>query len=303
VLLSAWDDLKASIYAQFMAESHLKPLLDQISYSWDEELEIFAGDLSAVAETLTQLIHTDRSAGLDALGEFLKSLKSMQLLDNVDVLSLKAELLPLGTDVAQTMQSALAGWVPSASTEGDDLLLGSNFDNLIDGQGGNDRLLGRDGNDTLIGSAGNDVLDGGAGNDELRGGVGSDTYRFGRGDGLDMIAEDSWLRGEPDRIELKAGIAPEDVTLTMVRDANSWWTTDDLVVTIKDTGETLTIKRHFDASNRHVVEEMAFSDGTVWTAEEIRGLVLIGSEADDDLRGFDNRNDVIDGGVGNDRLQ
>lgn len=299
VLLQAWDELKAMIHGQLLAQSHSKGLFETIAYSWDEELEALVGDLAPVAAALTTSIQIDREAGLTQLGDFLFALKGTGMLDHMDVESFKAIMLPLGADVGQTLEAALGSNSP---TEGDDMLHGSEFDDLLDGRGGNDRLLGRGGNDVLIGGAGNDVLDGGAGDDELRGGTGSDTFRYGRGDGHDTIIEDSWVQGETDRIKLKAGLAPDDLRLERVRTVSGWQVSDDLKITIRDTGETLTVKNHFNESNRFAVEEMAFADGTVWDVETIKSRVLLGEAGDDELRGFNGRDDVIQGGAGNDKL-
>jgi Ca2+-binding RTX toxin-like protein len=211
-----------------------------------------------------------------------------------------------------------------AGTEEAETIIGSRAGDQISGQAGNDALAGNEGNDQLqggegydlvLGGAGAGILDGGAGNDTLRGGGviawnnqpadwygEGDTYRFGRGDGQDTILEDSWQTGQTDRIELKAGITPDDVRLERVRDASKWWETDDLVLTIHDTGETLTVKRHFDGSNRYAIEEIVFADGTVWDAEAIKARVLLGEEGNDLLHGFAERNDLLSGGAGNDRL-
>ncbi len=303
VLLQAWDELKAMIHGQLLAQSHSKGLFEAIAYSWDEELEALVGDLAPVAGALTTSIQNDREAGLAQLGDFLFALKGTGMLSRMDVESFKAQLLPLGADVGQTFDTALAGWVSAnGPTEGNDVLRGSEFDDVLDGRGGNDRLLGRGGDDALIGGADNDVLDGGAGNDELTGGTGSDTYRYGRGDGHDIIIEDSWIAGETDRIELKAGLAPEDLRLEWVRTVSGWQIMDDLKITIRDTGETLTVKNHFNESNRFAIEEIAFADGTVWDVETIKSRVLLGEAGDDELRGFNGRDDVIQGGAGNDKL-
>ena len=168
VLLEAWDELKALVYGQLMAQSLLEPLFLQVTYHWDEELGTVMGDLSVVADTLRSHIQADREAGLIELGDFLHSLKGMGLLGRLDAASFQAELLPLGEDVAQTMDTALKGWVTGDPTEGDDVLRGTELNDLLDAQGGNDHLLGRGGNDILIGGAGNDLLDGGTGNDEWR---------------------------------------------------------------------------------------------------------------------------------------
>ena len=301
-LNEAYDQLEALVYGQLMSQSHLRGLFQSIAYHWDAETESVVGDLTAVAQTLATRIDSDREAGLADLGDFLYSLKGMGLLNRLDVASFKAALLPLGADVAQTMDAALQGWVAGGPTEADDVLRGTEFNDLLDARGGNDRLLGRGGNDTLIGGAGNDVLDGGAGNDDLRGGTGADTYRFGRGDGHDTIIEDSWQQNETDRIELKAGVLPSDVRLERVRTVNGWQVSDDLKITIRDTGETLIVKNHFNESNRFAVEEIVFSDGTLWDAEAIKSQSLLGEAGNDELRGFNGRDDVIVGGAGNDEL-
>ncbi len=62
---------------------------------------------------------------------------------------------------------------------GNDYLSGGNGDDMLFGDGvgyGNDTLLGGSGNDLLNGGAGNDFLIGGEGMDTLIGGTGSDTF-------------------------------------------------------------------------------------------------------------------------------
>lgn len=303
VLLQAWDELKAMIHGQLLAQSHSKGLFEAIAFVWDEEVGELVGDLAPVAAALITSIQNDREAGLAQLGDFLYALKGTGMLSRMDVESFKAQLLPLGADVGQTFDTALAGWISAnGPSEGDDVLRGNEFDDLLDGRGGNDRLLGRGGNDTLIGGAGNDILDGSAGNDRLRGGFGADTYRFGRGDGHDTIIEDSWVQGETDRIELEAGLTTDDMRLERVRTVNGWQVSEDLRITIRDTGETLTVRNHFNESNRFAVEEIAFADGTVWDVEMIKSRSLLGEAGDDALRGFNGRDDVIQGGAGNDKL-
>ena len=300
VLLKAWDELKELVYGQLMAQSHLKALYQQIRYRWDEETAGVVGDLSAVAGTLAVEMQTDRESGLAKLNEFMRSLKGMGVTERLDMAGFRQALSPLGEEVGLVLEGVLAG--SGGPTEGDDVLAGGDGDDWIDAKGGNDRLFGRGGNDALLGGAGSDRLSGGAGNDQLRGGTGNDTYVFGRGDRHDVIIEDSWQANEVDRIELKAGVMPPDVRLERVRSTNDWWAEDDLRLTIRDTGETLTVKRHFDASGRYAVEEIVFSDGTVWAVEDITARALLGESGDDDLRGFNGRNDMIIGGAGNDRL-
>ena len=193
-----------------------------------------------------------------------------------------------------------------AGSEEAQTIIGSRAADVLTGQGGDDVLLGGEGRDTLDGGAGNDVLRGGGvirrGTQVHDGNGEGDTYRFGRGDGHDTIIEDSWVQGETDRIEFKAGVLPSDVRLQRVRTVNGWQVSDDLKITIRDTGETITIKNHFDESKRFAVEEIAFADGTLWDADKIKSYALLGDTEGDTLLGFAERNDEIFGAEGNDAL-
>lgn len=71
-----------------------------------------------------------------------------------------------------------------AGTSGDDLLVGTAFDDAFDGDDGDDILLGREGDDIIWGGAGNDRLIGGDGDDELYGGAGDDNLWGGLGNDI-----------------------------------------------------------------------------------------------------------------------
>ena len=313
VLLQAWDELKALVYGQLMSQSHLRGLFQSIAYHWDAETEAVVGDLTAVAQTLATRIDSDRDAGLADLGDFLYSLKGMGLLNRLDVASFKAMLLPLGTDVTQTMDKALLGWVTANDpTEGDDVLRGTELGDILDARGGNDRLLGRGGNDTLIGGSGNDLLDGGAGNDDLRGGAGADTYIFCRGTGNDTV-RDTVESGTQRDIVRFSGLNPTDIQVAQDAQKN-------LIFTVRDTGETLTVLTDGSDEARNGVGQYVFDDGTVWSHDDaLRTTVAATTENDDVIHGSStgdtiigragndtliggNGDDVIDGGAGNDLL-
>jgi hypothetical protein len=98
------------------------------------------------------------------------------------------------------MEDALSDWIPaSGATEGNDVLLGTEFGDYIDGRGGDDRLLGRSGNDTL---------DGGWGNDVLNGGVGFDSYYAGDGDTI--VDSDGYGKVYVGSILLTGGVWDKD---------------------------------------------------------------------------------------------
>jgi len=214
-----------------------------------------------------------------------------------------------------------------APTAGDDVLVGGDDADAIDGGagddviygdnssnaqgGGNDVLLGGEGDDRIYGGSGDDTLDGGPGNDSLSGNAGADTYLFGVGDGSDVITDNG---GEGNVVELKPGIAPEDVTLTQ----------GSIVLTLNATGETLTIGDWYGdggalGAPRFAVDSIRFADGTEWDpslineqanhstpfADRLRGIdtddVLSGLDGDDTIDGYSG-NDVLAGGGGNDTI-
>lgn len=65
--------------------------------------------------------------------------------------------------------------VKLSALAGNDVALGSNYDDELSGGGGHDQLFGGNGNDSLFGGVGDDYLVGERGNDSLLGGAGNDT--------------------------------------------------------------------------------------------------------------------------------
>ena len=202
-------------------------------------------------------------------------------------------------------------------TSGDDNLNGtSDTDNII-GYEGNDTLQGGEGNDYLDGGQGDDVLEGGAGDDVLQDYQGgSDTYRWGVGSGQDTVYEFSGVTpGAIDRIQITGTVAPSDVTITRELNVNP-----NAITLRLATGESLTVQNYFMPEGQ--IEEIAFSDGTVWDATAIQARIqtsLTGTEFNDYLYGTpqveliqglggddqiyaQEGNDTLQGGEGNDYL-
>ena len=184
---------------------------------------------------------------------------------------------------------------------GNDTIDGGDGNDILDGGTGNDTLYGGAGNDTLNGGDGDDILDGGAGNDTLYGGYGSDTYRFGFGDGSDLIEDGYGVNV----IEMKAGVAAADVTVTR--------TGNDLRITLSD-GSAMLIKNGANGnSSQHHFERIKFMNGTdadIMLDDLLPAIAVQGSDAGDTIYGLDggdvihgaNGNDVIHGNGGNDTL-
>ncbi|KZN40342.1 hypothetical protein N483_17470, partial [Pseudoalteromonas luteoviolacea NCIMB 1944] len=199
------------------------------------------------------------------------------------------------------------------TTESDEVILGLHGNDRLYGRAGDDILDGGAGNDRLKGQIGNDKLDGGVGNDDLYGGAGNDIYYWGLGSGNDRIYNhDKWSPGDAsdiDKLVFKAGISASD--LVWSQDGN------DLRVTLVSSGETLSIKNHFDPEfSDSKIKVVELADGTVLDLASIEGSVtdasnvVMGTEAgesiytsdpDEVLLGLDG-NDRLYGRAGDDRL-
>ena len=185
------------------------------------------------------------------------------------------------------------------------VLVGTSGNDVLTGYSTADTISGLEGNDRLYGRAGDDILDGGAGNDSLYGETGNDTYIFGRGSGQDTISDHDTTAGNVDTILLNSDISPADITLrrgTLYNDGGFGYPGDDLVLSINDTSDTITVRNWFlDEAADYQVEHIQFTDGTVWNADTIKQLVLQGTPGDDYLIGYTS-DDTLDGGAGNDTL-
>ncbi|SMC46565.1 beta strand repeat-containing protein [Sporomusa malonica] len=165
-------------------------------------------------------------------------------------------------------------------------------------------ILSTDGADVLKGSNNrNDILNGRAGNDYLEGGAGDDTYIWGRGVGNDTInnsvytgssSNPTYVDSGNDRVQLGEGITVDSV---------EWLQNGEtLTMKIKDSGETLTFDRWF-LDDSFKVKTVQFADGTELTAAQISNLaVILSTDASDILIGSSKRNDVMNGGAGDDTL-
>lgn len=135
------------------------------------------------------------------------------------------------------------------------------------------------------------VLDGRQGDDVLVGGNLADTYAFGIDYDFDRIEEQADTPGVIDRVIMGQGVRVEDLVLRR--------SGDDLLLDIGNGADVLTIVGGL-ASN--IVEEFLFADGQTLTLEDIRDQMLRGTDGNDQLVGFNDRADVLNGGEGTDAL-
>lgn len=143
---------------------------------------------------------------------------------------------------------------------GNDTLYGNGGNDLLMGGDGQDKLYGGSSNDILRGDNGDDLLDGGEGNDTLEGGRGNDVYVFARGYGHDTISDDLGKN----TVHL-SGLKPEDISIA-VRPNAADASRSDWVLTIRKTGETLTLKAQEGGAN-HAVSRFETDNGTLTSSE------------------------------------
>jgi Ca2+-binding RTX toxin-like protein len=287
VLLIAYAKLFEQVYGALAQGSFLQPLVDQVRYYRDAATNLVHADLSRLAAPLAQAIANNRTAGLEMLGEFIRTAIGVDLAEAIDFDGLKTALADLGTDVATQIDEAIEDAAQRVS-----LHLST-----LNGDAGNNRLIGWQGNETVYGNGGDDTLNGGAGDDTLYGGTGADTYLFGLGSGQDQVFnyDEDAVGSNADTILFGAGITPSGVTLT--RDG------DDLLIRLNASNDRLTVRYFFynyGVSN-NLVENLRFADGTVWDAATVKAKVLAGTAGDDQIFGFDTA-DSISGLAGNDTL-
>ena len=180
-----------------------------------------------------------------------------------------------------------------------------------------------DGDDLLWGRT---TLDGGAGNDVLIGDGSPNSYVFGRGYGNDVIKEQDGIFGNSGSSDVLTlvGLNPDDVTFA--RDAADPLS---IVITIRDTGETLTLDgTPFDSytynsedslgdgystgdqSGAHWIDQIVFADGTVLSQRDIEQAIIDAEQTSgaDILDNFGapsgsfggDAGAILDGGAGDD---
>ncbi|MDX8348616.1 Ig-like domain-containing protein [Cognatiyoonia sp. IB215446] len=180
------------------------------------------------------------------------------------------------------------------------------LDELVAGDG---VRLGTNGDDTMVGTTYGERIIGGLGDDYLQGGLGDDTYVWSPGDGNDTIYESDDRTF--DVLELGGDITAEDIALRRGEGNQS----SDLYVDIIPTGETIFVDRQFQVSFEEfapgsedrlvlvpVIDEVRFSDGSAWNYDYLRDYFLTGTDADQELHGYEFQDDILDGGAGDDIL-
>ncbi|MEH2417704.1 MAG: calcium-binding protein [Nostoc sp.] len=199
--------------------------------------------------------------------------------------------------------------------------------NII-GTNGNDTLLGSNSADTIKGLAGNDTITANKSNDILSGGSGKDTFVYNLGDGTDTVNDFGGIGkgtnptaaviAEVDTIKfLGAGFTPRNLLLTQngsnleitfegatgAKIILQNFALENLDNLSKSTGATVnlgnilfdgqtSITDSFDVFNANSTQSTIFNLNTVTFLNDL----------DNNVNGFDDSNDVINGQGGNDKI-
>ena len=265
-LNNAYSSLFEMMYAELMAQTHLKDLYAKVGHTWDDAKQEYRTNFTDVIPVLVAGLNQDPVEGRQDLSEFTRMLRGLSSCSPACYLTFREHMLEIdpslalvfdtgGLPVFSQLHQGTRSWSPhiegtdnadfvvGSLTQGDRYINGLNGDDVIYGtsrnevlitETGDSLLVAGGGNDQIWAGAGNDILDGGEGNDLLKGEAGNDTYIFRRGSGQDTIIDTDATAGNIDTIWLGSNLTPEDITLR--RSENN------IVLRINDTDDTLTIK-------------------------------------------------------------
>ena len=331
-ILRAFDILAEYIGNALLAQTHYKPLLENVKLLWNETTQSWDVDVSDAVASIQSIYNVNAERGIIIFREFENLVKGC----GYNGLQKVFEAFRLfGDENGSDLDVMLSKFGFTYGTEWDDKLTGTSGIDDIQGLAGNDSIYGGAGNDTLDGGIGNDnifgedgddILIGGAGDDYLIGGNGADTYIFNPGFGNDAIdnSDDNASASEPDIIQFGEGILASKTTLGRQG--------YDLIITVSydpdENGTTrpndsIRVYSYFDeqGTSSATVNYITFADGTSWDYDYVRdhwnsvpgvngGVTLEGDNQDNTIYGTEYNdiiignggNDTIDAGDGNDRL-
>ena len=183
LLQQSYDALRESVYSALVLQTRLKPYLDSIELTIDENGIGF--DTTALAAKLDAYKATNQREALIDLVELNRyALPTLQAVGfaSLDMLRDWIDALPPGSSLRTelTALNVFADAAAAGSANGD-MYLGDVNDNSFSAGAGNDALDGGLGNDVLEGGADNDTLSGGDGADSLYGQTGADVLTGGAG--------------------------------------------------------------------------------------------------------------------------
>jgi len=130
--------------------------------------------------------------------------------------------------------------------------------------------LGADTNDTLTGTSNGDTIIGGVGNDYLAGDAGSDTYIFRRGDGQDILDDNSTDIGLDSLVFSGDGLTSSNVVVTREGSSN------DLRISFGGgITDSIVLNEQLNTgffANRGI-ESITFSNGVIWNEAQLLNAI------------------------------
>ncbi len=153
-------------------------------------------------------------------------------------------------------------------------------------------LTGTTGGDNIYGTPGADTIDGHGGSDYVAGKGGDDTFLFDSGYGHLEIDEYDTNAGPHNVLQLGAGIAVADVSVSTDRFG-------DILLIDTMTGDTVTLDNETSGA-AYGVQSVVFADGTTWSRAYLMDAKIVGTTGSDNLRGTAGVADIIDGKGGDD---
>ncbi|MBI5898508.1 MAG: hypothetical protein HZB40_04725, partial [Rhodocyclales bacterium] len=106
----SWQQVREYYNASLLAQTRLKPLFDEIQYTWDEQSQTLKADLTGVESLLQDSLAADQATGTFQLADFARAIKGLGAQDSVNYLALRETFLEQdqqnGTDLAWAMDSA-----------------------------------------------------------------------------------------------------------------------------------------------------------------------------------------------------
>ncbi len=106
LLEKSYLGLSEMLYAQMMAQTHLKPLYSSIRYSWDTTEQAIKGDLTSVIVEIKSRINTDSQTGKLVLSEFARTVKGLCAQQTLNFSSFRSAFVVEGDELVQIIDQA-----------------------------------------------------------------------------------------------------------------------------------------------------------------------------------------------------
>jgi len=184
---AAYREIFELMYADLMAQTHLKDLYGKISYTQDEETGKVRADFTSLIPDLVATLDSNRSQGEQLLSEFARTLRGGSFCPNDCYMIFREHMIEIdpelgwvfdtgGLPVIDGTGQGIGYWTHINGTDNADAIIGSLTEGggVINGQYGDDVIYGTDLNEQIFSMDGNSLLVAGGGNDRIWAGEGND---------------------------------------------------------------------------------------------------------------------------------